>query len=241
VIDGGSTDGTLSILNEYEDRIDLWVSEKDRGIYDAMNKGIHLATGKYVNFLNASDYYLDAEGLTKLFRDCGDADMIYGNIIVYDVGKDKQTYLPALDFTRENLLKHDFSVLNHQAIFVKRSRVPLYEVKYKYRAELNWYYDILEELGDEAAITHRDIPVVYFRSEELGLEKLCRSIFEWSLIELRRGGFRWFLKKIGRYLYTYLKFLFVYYGLYKALERNKKRALRVIGLPRKLYNAMIRR
>ena len=61
IIDGGSTDGTLDIIKKYEDKIDYWVSEKDKGIYDAMNKGIRVASGFFVTFLNSDDYYSDYE------------------------------------------------------------------------------------------------------------------------------------------------------------------------------------
>lgn len=57
IIDGGSTDGTLDIVREYEDRIDYWVSEKDNGIYDAMNKGIQLSLGQMIGILNSDDWY----------------------------------------------------------------------------------------------------------------------------------------------------------------------------------------
>lgn len=57
IIDGGSTDGTLDIIRKYEDKIDFWQSEPDGGIYDAMNKGIALATGEYIALLNADDWY----------------------------------------------------------------------------------------------------------------------------------------------------------------------------------------
>ena len=55
IIDGGSTDGTVDIIRKYEDKIAYWVSETDRGIYDAMNKGIDVATGDYIYFLGADD------------------------------------------------------------------------------------------------------------------------------------------------------------------------------------------
>ncbi len=58
IIDGGSTDGTLDIIKKYEDQIDYWVSEKDAGIYDAMNKGLWLAIGEYIGILNSDDHYL---------------------------------------------------------------------------------------------------------------------------------------------------------------------------------------
>ena len=57
IIDGGSTDGTLNIIKKYENSIDYWVSEYDRGIYDAMNKGIALSQGDFIGFLNADDLY----------------------------------------------------------------------------------------------------------------------------------------------------------------------------------------
>lgn len=66
IIDGGSTDATLDILRKYEDHIDYWVSEKDAGIYDAMNKGIALAKGKYIGMLNADDYFANPSALVKI-------------------------------------------------------------------------------------------------------------------------------------------------------------------------------
>ena len=57
VVDGGSKDGTVNIIQKYEDRITKWISEPDKGIYDAMNKGILMATGDWINFMNAGDYF----------------------------------------------------------------------------------------------------------------------------------------------------------------------------------------
>ena len=57
IIDGSSTDGTIDIIKKYEDKIDYWISEKDSGIFDAMNKGILASKGDYINFMNAGDFF----------------------------------------------------------------------------------------------------------------------------------------------------------------------------------------
>ena len=57
IIDGGSTDGTLEILRKNNNKIDFWISEKDKGLYDAMNKGIRLSRGSIISILNSDDFY----------------------------------------------------------------------------------------------------------------------------------------------------------------------------------------
>lgn len=81
VVDGGSTDGTLDVLNEYRDRIDVLISEPDNGIYNAMNKGIARARGEWLNFMNGGDAFCDKTVLEQVFgggssRD--GADVLYG-------------------------------------------------------------------------------------------------------------------------------------------------------------------
>jgi glycosyltransferase involved in cell wall biosynthesis len=85
VIDGGSDDGTLDILRKYEDRIDYWVSEPDAGIYDAMNKGVDLASGAWINFMNAGDSLFDAHTINALFSDpekTRGVDVIFGDVVM---------------------------------------------------------------------------------------------------------------------------------------------------------------
>jgi glycosyltransferase involved in cell wall biosynthesis len=66
VIDGKSSDRTMSIIQEYGDRIAIAISEPDKGIYDAMNKGIHLASGEIIGMLNSDDIYMDTHAVSEL-------------------------------------------------------------------------------------------------------------------------------------------------------------------------------
>lgn len=86
IIDGGSTDNTIQVINQYLPHINILVSESDGGIYDAMNKGIKLATGQVVGTLNADDYFADHEVLqtvAKAFEQQG-TDIIYGDLDIID-------------------------------------------------------------------------------------------------------------------------------------------------------------
>jgi len=86
IVDGGSTDGTMDILRKYNDHIDYWVSEKDAGIYDAMNKGIALARGDYVGMLNSDDYFADPAALEKIVKRLkeSNADAVFSCLDIVD-------------------------------------------------------------------------------------------------------------------------------------------------------------
>lgn len=91
IIDGGSTDGTVDVIKKYADKITYWVSEPDKGIYDAMNKGVREAKGKYITFLNAGDFYYNQDSLLQLIQKGeidNDPDVIYGyQIHSFNYGK----------------------------------------------------------------------------------------------------------------------------------------------------------
>lgn len=88
IIDGASTDRTLSIVKKYEDRISTIISEKDKGIYDAMNKGVKAATGDIIGILNSDDFYIDSNVITDIVNSFNDSiDGVYADL-VYVEGDD---------------------------------------------------------------------------------------------------------------------------------------------------------
>ena len=83
VIDGGSTDGTVEIITQYAASIDHFVTEPDKGIYDAMNKGVSLATGDLVGVLNSDDFYAQADAVSTIAKslEAHDADVVFGDLV----------------------------------------------------------------------------------------------------------------------------------------------------------------
>lgn len=122
IIDGGSTDGTIDIIKKYEDKIDLWISESDKGIFDAMNKGVELAKGKYIALLNAGDYYEShvLKKVEEIISRNQDAGVIYGDTnLIIPVGNN----LYSLNIIPNTVVDERLMiapVFCHQSSFVKR-------------------------------------------------------------------------------------------------------------------------
>jgi len=83
VLDGGSTDGTLDIISRYNDKIDILIKDESGGVYKAMNKGISLATGEYLIFMNGGDAFADNEILASVASETGNADIMYGLSLIH--------------------------------------------------------------------------------------------------------------------------------------------------------------
>lgn len=139
VVDGGSTDGTLQIIEKYKDRIARFISEKDKGIYDAMNKGLAVATGDYVLFMNSADEFYSADTVDKVFASVPGADIYYGETEMMEAQGNslgQRRHAAPTTFSWRSF-KYGMSV-SHQAIYIKRSLVEPYDPKYQLSADIDW-------------------------------------------------------------------------------------------------------
>ncbi|MDY0296425.1 MAG: glycosyltransferase family 2 protein [Acidobacteriota bacterium] len=128
VVDGASNDGTSDYLKSVEDRIDLWISEPDNGIFDAMNKGVRLASGDWVIFLNAGDaFYLPVTVEKVIRRIPPHAELVYGD--TYFLGGDFSGNVPAWPLTQ--LWKT--MVFTHQSLFTRRDYLLSHPFDLRYR------------------------------------------------------------------------------------------------------------
>ena len=119
VIDGGSTDGSRELIEQHAERFSYWVSEPDKGVYNAMNKGIVQAKGEYINFMNSGDGFASSTILEEIFSASHTADVLYGYMMRGGLDGEVNN----LSMMKPNLTWIDFyqDGLPHQATFIKRS------------------------------------------------------------------------------------------------------------------------
>lgn len=121
LVDGASTDGSVEIIKKYAGKFSYWVSEKDRGQADAINKGFARATGDIVAWLNSDDYYLQGtvSAAVKVFEENPDAVLVYGNMLAVDEHSKTFNTLSYKQLTLEDLLC--FQIIGQPAVFMRRS------------------------------------------------------------------------------------------------------------------------
>lgn len=191
IIDGGSSDGTLDIIKKYEDKIDYWISEKDSGIYDAMNKGIDLSKGDWINFMNAGDTFYNSEVLKEIFSNQEiSADLIYGNAVLIEKDGKFSNKIASTDL--DNLWKQ--AKFGHESLFVK-SKI-LKENKF------NLYYSVAADYDFIMKCFHTgykfkkyDLNVLLFTTPFFSREHWVKSTLEtWGIARKYKGGLKvdWF-------------------------------------------------
>lgn len=150
IIDGGSTDGTLEIIERYRERLSFFISEPDEGIYDAMNKGLKNATGEYVLYLNSGDSLFSFETLKKVFDLENRGDIYYGETMYVDenyseLGTRSEVTTRKLpkDLNARSFLKG--MLVCHQSIIVKRQIAPEYNLDFRRSSDIDWCIKCLKK------------------------------------------------------------------------------------------------
>jgi len=214
VIDGASTDRhTLAVLEEYSSRLGHWISEPDKNVYDAMNKGMaHASPDSFIVFLNAGDVFYDEASLSTIMAEVpNDADAFYSDIYIQEQDKSLAVH-PARGFDLETVLRFGTGALCHQAFFIKRSLAPAYDIKYRLKAELDWYFKILEKKPKIRAV-HVPKPAIIFVKGGLGYQQFIRNRMEWIRVVKDRYGYSkvaeydlvLYLLKNAKYRYAWLQ------------------------------------
>jgi glycosyltransferase involved in cell wall biosynthesis len=174
IIDGGSKDHSVSIIKKYSTRLAYWVSEPDKGISDAFNKGISKANGEIIGLINADDWY-EKDTVQKVMEVIETCDVVYGNLALW---KDEKKEVV---FTGDHqYLKKEMTV-NHPTVFVKRkcySQYGLFDLRYKYAMD----YDFVLRLFVNGC-SFKYIPIVLTNMRWEGLSdrlwyKACNEVLE---------------------------------------------------------------
>lgn len=135
VIDGASTDGTVNVIKKYKDKIDIFISEPDKGIYNAMNKSINYCKGDYIYFLNSGDVFYSKTTLEKIISHQLEGDFIYGNIGIKETSGEEWVLEMPKNLTKPFLMK---KTIPHQATFTKKklfNKIGKYDEKFKIAAD----------------------------------------------------------------------------------------------------------
>ncbi len=183
VVDGGSTDGSRELLEQYEDSFAWWCSEPDNGVYNAMNKGLAHATGEYVNFMNSGDMFATPSILSEIFGQPHGADVLYGYMKLGTM--DGDMIWP--NMMKKRLSWFDFyaSTLNHQSTFTKREMFVKYgtfDESYKVYADWRHFAQII---GVEKA-SSEFIPKIISIYEGGGLSMSQKETCRRELVRLRK-------------------------------------------------------
>ena len=196
IVDGGSTDDSVEIIRQYADNEAIrpennnadnlassphhlitsspitWISEKDRGVYDAQNKGIRLAHGEYCYFLNAGDTFCADDVLERMFSPNSliasspnrQPDILYGNEIIVD-GNGQRVGI-ARGVTNPTFVDLYNSCMKHQASFIRRSlfdKYGMYDADMRICSDFNWFFRVIA-FHDEVTLQYKDVDIAYFEN-----------------------------------------------------------------------------
>lgn len=202
IVDGASTDGTVEIIKKYRNRLSAFISERDKGIYDAMNKAIVLSHGKWVNFMNSGDSFVDNRVIETVFNNTftNDVKVIYGDVV--KCFSNDKTVVQRFDNLQKGTIQFN---LNHQSTFIDGDMLRLlkYDLRYKIAADANFFNEIYIHEGE-----FYYVPVLISNYEAINgaSAKQVMTLFkEYSEIKnIRKYSSRWLLSYIKMRIQVFL-------------------------------------
>lgn len=227
IIDGGSKDKTLEIVEKYRDKIDVVVSEPDKGISDAFNKGIEHSTGEIIGIINSDDLLLPNALRTVADNYKKNVDVYRGNTVLWD--PEKNTYLstrPTMEFSIWKSIKS----VCHQSTFIRKDayeKYGKYDIEFKYMMDS----DVLRRFANCGArfeYINKDLAV--FRQGGVTSDDWRKKLKEIRLLVIKNGG--------SPIIAYYRNFIFIIHNLVKKIffsvfGEKKTRALYYKGKPTK--------
>ena len=189
IVDGASTDSTLDVARSLATPRLRIVSEPDKGLYDAMNKGLRLARGKYILFLNAGDAFHSPDTLS-LYAEAAsaDPDIIYADTLIVDSGR--RVIGPRHLSAPERLTRRSFSkgmLICHQAFMVRRLLAPEYDTAYRFSADYDWTVKCIGKTEPDRCMNLHTVAIDYLADGTTDRNKM-RSLHERFRIMCRHYG-----------------------------------------------------
>lgn len=182
IIDGGSQDGTIDIIKKYQDKISYWKSEPDKGIYDAMNKGIQYAKGDYIGIINSDDWY-ELNAIEKIVSKLEDDPVVVFGNMVYEKKK-SELVKPSKDLS---LLREQMTIF-HPSTFVKSDAYKKYgKFNVEYRISADW--DMMLRLYEKNChFCYCDELISHFRVDGISSNFDIRQIKERVKLRISHGN-----------------------------------------------------
>ncbi|UHG94039.1 glycosyltransferase family 2 protein [Spirosoma oryzicola] len=239
IIDGGSNDGSHEIIDFYTDAISYWVSEPDRGIYHAMNKGIERATGQYCLFLNSGDWFVDEQVLERCFNERQTADLLIGGCHVSKNGRIIHTYKPTGEITFNSFYK---TTIPHQSTFIKKAlfdRLGNYRETYKIHGDYEFW--IRSVITHQCSVAMLDFVVADYNLEGLSnrpeysvqSQEEIRQILQQVVPERVLADYEtWMVKRIELSMWEWVKSKGLLYG---TIQFIYDRAVGIVALKQRLF------
>ena len=173
IIDGGSNDGSVDIIEKYADEIDFWVSEPDKGIYNAMNKGVSHTHGEYLNFMNSGDCYHANTVLKEINNKLNGEDIIIGRCCNAETKMIYKSLIPGQSVTMMTMMKE---MINHQSTFYHYTIFDKHQYDEKFKIISDWKVNLQSIVMDNCKIKVIDTFIVDY--DMTGISTINSELFQ---------------------------------------------------------------